>query len=69
MTFDPELLFHGGGQTSIKTVDMHTSGEPARIIYSGWPQMEGTLLEQRREAMTKYDHLRSRVIQEPRGHE
>ncbi|KAJ5461760.1 uncharacterized protein N7458_003312 [Penicillium daleae] len=52
----------------IKCIDMHTTGEPTRIIYSGFPRLQGTLLEQRDQAMTQYDHIRKRLMLEPRGH-
>ncbi|KAI1620383.1 putative proline racemase [Exophiala viscosa] len=52
----------------IKCVDMHTTGEPTRIIYSGYPNLTGTLLEQRAQALTEYDHIRKRLMFEPRGH-
>ncbi|KAL6241009.1 hypothetical protein RBB50_012104 [Rhinocladiella similis] len=53
----------------IRCVDMHTCGEPARIIYSGFPRMTGTtLLAKREQASKEYDHIRRRVILEPRGH-
>jgi trans-L-3-hydroxyproline dehydratase len=55
-------------KNAIKCVDMHTTGEPTRIVYSGFPRLEGTLLEQRETAMAKYDHLRKRMMLEPRGH-
>ena len=47
---------------------MHTTGEPTRIIYSGFPNLKGTLLEQRDQAMKQYDHIRKRIMLEPRGH-
>ncbi|EXJ84624.1 hypothetical protein A1O3_05294 [Capronia epimyces CBS 606.96] len=53
---------------SIKCVDMHTTGEPTRIVYSGFPNLTGTLLEKRREASEKHDHIRRRLLWEPRGH-
>lgn len=52
----------------IRCVDMHTTGEPTRIVYSGFPKMLGTLLEQREQASRKYDHIRRRLLLEPRGH-
>lgn len=52
----------------IKCIDMHTTGEPTRIIYSGWPHLSGTLLDQREQSMAQYDHLRKRIMLEPRGH-
>jgi trans-L-3-hydroxyproline dehydratase len=52
----------------IHTVEMHTCGEPTRIIVKGFPELRGTLLEQRAEAKEKYNHLRKRLMWEPRGH-
>ncbi|KAF9888461.1 hypothetical protein FE257_008568 [Aspergillus nanangensis] len=53
---------------AIKCIDMHTTGEPTRIVYSGFPRLEGTLLDQRDQARNEYDHLRKRLMLEPRGH-
>ncbi|KAI9731638.1 MAG: Trans-L-3-hydroxyproline dehydratase [Claussenomyces sp. TS43310] len=36
----------------ISCVEMHTTGEPVRIVYAGFPETHGTLLEQRTEAST-----------------
>ena len=53
----------------IGTVDMHTGGEPLRVITSGLPQLEGsTVLEKRRYFREHYDHLRTGLMWEPRGH-
>ena len=53
----------------IKTVEMHTGGEPLRIVVSGYPLLKGeTILEKRRYAKEKVDHLRKMLILEPRGH-
>ncbi|KAH0840391.1 Trans-L-3-hydroxyproline dehydratase [Fonsecaea pedrosoi] len=52
----------------ISCIEMHTCGEPTRIVIDGYPDLHGTLLEQRAEAKTKYDSLRQRVLLEPRGH-
>lgn len=60
------LPFTGG--TTISTVEMHTTGEPTRIIYSGYPDLTGPLLTQRHQALTTHDHLRRRLNHEPRGH-
>jgi trans-L-3-hydroxyproline dehydratase len=57
------------GTEAISCVEMHTTGEPTRIIYSGFPKLQGALLEQRAQAKRQYDHLRRRVMLEPRGHE
>ncbi|KAH6974304.1 proline racemase [Ilyonectria sp. MPI-CAGE-AT-0026] len=56
------------GHSPIECIDLHTSGQPARIVVRGFPLLQGTLLEQRSQARSKYDHLRSRIILEPRGH-
>lgn len=53
---------------AIQCVDMHTTGEPTRIVVSGYPSLQGTLAEQRVMAMSEHDHLRRRLILEPRGH-
>lgn len=53
----------------IKTIDMHTEGEPLRIFISGYPAIEGaTILERRRFAKENLDHIRTSLIWEPRGH-
>jgi proline racemase len=54
----------------LSTVEMHTGGEPTRIIVDGWPEFVGkTLLEKRREAKERFDHLRRGLMLEPRGHD
>ncbi|MBV8393424.1 MAG: proline racemase family protein [Alphaproteobacteria bacterium] len=54
----------------ISTVEMHTGGEPTRIVVDGWPKFRApTLLDKRRECLEKHDHLRRGLMFEPRGHE
>jgi trans-L-3-hydroxyproline dehydratase len=54
---------------SLRTIDMHTGGEPTRIILEGWPAFTApTLLGKRREAREQHDHLRRALMHEPRGH-
>jgi proline racemase len=54
----------------LSTVEMHTGGEPTRIIVDGWPRLEApTLLGKRREAKERWDHLRRGLMLEPRGHD
>lgn len=54
---------------SINTTDMHTGGEPLRIITSGYPEIQGnTVLEKRRYVRENLDHLRTMLMHEPRGH-
>jgi trans-L-3-hydroxyproline dehydratase len=53
----------------IATIDMHTGGEPLRIITDGLPDLEGrTVLEKRRFFREHLDHLRTGLMFEPRGH-
>jgi proline racemase len=53
----------------ITTIDAHTAGEPLRLIVDGFPPVEGaTILEQRAFAREHYDHLRTALMLEPRGH-
>lgn len=54
---------------AIETVEMHTGGEPVRIVTDGFPVIPGsTILEKRRYAREHLDHLRKLLIFEPRGH-
>lgn len=53
----------------ITSLDSHTEGEPLRIFTSGLPQLKGdTILERRRFMKENYDHLRTALLFEPRGH-
>jgi trans-L-3-hydroxyproline dehydratase len=53
----------------IRTIDAHTAGEPLRLIVDGFPEVEGaTVLEQREFVREHYDHLRTALMLEPRGH-
>ncbi|MDG2205601.1 MAG: proline racemase family protein, partial [Alphaproteobacteria bacterium] len=54
---------------TIRTIDMHTGGEPVRIVTEGYPDIPGkTILEKRRYVRDNLDHLRKFLIYEPRGH-
>jgi trans-L-3-hydroxyproline dehydratase len=53
----------------VTTIDAHTAGEPLRIISGGFPTIEGkSILEKRRFAKEYYNHLRTALMWEPRGH-
>ncbi len=53
----------------IRTVEMHTGGEPVRIVVAGYPEVPGeTILDKRRYARDRLDHLRRFLMHEPRGH-
>ncbi|MEP7223619.1 MAG: proline racemase family protein [Actinomycetota bacterium] len=53
----------------IRTVDYHTAGEPFRIVVGGIDAPEGaTILDKRRDAHERFDHIRGLLVHEPRGH-
>ncbi len=58
----------------ISVTDMHTGGEPVRIIdardeRTGWPEPQGnSILEKRAFAKAHQDHYRKFLMFEPRGH-
>ncbi|WP_019646387.1 proline racemase family protein [Novispirillum itersonii] len=52
-----------------ETVEMHTGGEPVRIVTTGYPDIPGdTLLAKRRYVQTHLDAYRRFLMLEPRGH-
>lgn len=54
---------------NITTFDTHTGGEPLRIITGGLPEIRGnSILERRRYMKENFDHLRTALMWEPRGH-
>ena len=54
---------------SIKTIDMHTGGEPLRVIVGGFPDLKGnSVLDYRRYRKDNFDNLRTALMFEPRGH-
>lgn len=56
-------------QTMISTVEMHTGGEPFRIVTSGFPRAPGARIVERRAWLKAHaDHLRRAIMFEPRGH-
>jgi proline racemase len=53
----------------IRTIDMHTGGEPLRVFIDGLPEIKGkTILEKRRYFRDNYDYIRTGTMWEPRGH-
>ncbi|WP_312126795.1 trans-3-hydroxy-L-proline dehydratase [Pseudomonas sp.] len=54
---------------SINTVEVHTGGEPFRIITSGLPRLSGrTIVERRAWVREHADDIRKALMFEPRGH-
>ncbi len=57
------------GPLRVQSVDYHTAGEPFRIVTGGAPPLEGgSILEKRRFALERLDHVRRLLVNEPRGH-
>lgn len=53
----------------ITVIDMHTGGEPLRVITGGLPPIAGgSVLEKRRYFSEHLDQLRTGLMWEPRGH-
>jgi trans-L-3-hydroxyproline dehydratase len=50
-------------------MDMHTGGEPLRILVDGYPVVPGgSILEKRRFFRDHLDYIRKGIMWEPRGH-
>ena len=53
----------------VEAVDYHTGGEPFRIVTGGVEPLQGaTILDRRRDALERLDHIRRLLVFEPRGH-
>lgn len=56
-------------EASIKAIDTHTQGEFTRIVIDGFPEPKGeTMLEKMDYVAEYFDHYRSALMNEPRGH-
>ena len=54
---------------TLNTVEVHTGGEPFRIVTNGFPRLTGkTIVERRAWIQENADELRRAVMLEPRGH-
>jgi 4-hydroxyproline epimerase len=52
----------------IEVIDSHTGGEPTRVVVAGGPDLgSGSLAERRERFRRDFDHVRSAVVNEPRG--
>jgi 4-hydroxyproline epimerase len=55
---------------ALHVIDSHTEGEPTRVVTAGWPELRADDMAGRREELLReWDHLRSAVVCEPRGHD
>jgi proline racemase len=53
----------------ISAIDTHTAGEPTRIVLGGLPPIPGTTMFEKKRFMIEHlDHIRTLLVQEPRGH-
>ena len=52
-----------------RCIDMHTGGEPLRVVMQGAPEIKASsVLDYRRQMQTDHDHFRKQLMWEPRGH-
>ncbi len=53
----------------IQTIDLHTCGQPLRVISNGLPTLKGNnVLAFRKDFQIRFEHYRKILIHEPRGH-
>lgn len=56
-------------EAQLQVVDAHTSGEFCRMVIGGFPEPEGnTMIEKKKWMESNYDHVRTALMLEPRGH-
>ena len=56
-------------QLRLTTIESHTCGHPTRVVVDGLPSFAGvSVAEQRACARGEFDHLRTFLCREPRGH-
>lgn len=52
-----------------RCIDMHTGGEPLRVVIQGAPELKAdSILDYRRQMQDSHDHFRKKLMWEPRGH-
>lgn len=52
-----------------RCIDMHTGGEPLRVVMQGAPEINAnSILDYRRKMQSDHDHFRKKIMWEPRGH-
>src|SRR5438046_7202534 len=60
---------NAGSRLMCRPVDQVSAGDPFRIVSGGVPALQGkTILEKRRFALERLDHIRQLLVFEPRGH-
>ncbi|KPU43521.1 proline racemase [Oxobacter pfennigii] len=69
MDLVPKLIINETKEKTFLAVDTHTMGEPTRIIMEGFPKLQGETMMERKWFLEKnYDHYRTALMLEPRGH-
>lgn len=69
MIFSPKLN-ENLIEAKFTSVNTHTGGEATRIVMSGFPRLTGeTMIERKNFLIKNYDHYRTALMLEPRGHE
>lgn len=60
----------GAFPETLEVIDSHTEGEPTRVVIGGWPELEDSTMEGRREELDRrFGPLWRGAILEPRGHD
>jgi 4-hydroxyproline epimerase len=56
-------------EKKLTAIDSHTGGEPTRVVIGGFPELgNGSIAEKLDKFRSGFDHLRSAIVNEPRGH-
>lgn len=64
-----KMNWERGDGSKVESIEMHTGGEPLRVLTKGLPEIKGkTILEKRRFFREHFDHIRTGTMWEPRGH-
>mgnify|MGYP000002638829 CR=1 FL=1 len=54
----------------VHIIDSHTGGEPTRLVMSGFPQLAGTSMAEKRDSLrNQHDQWRRACLLEPRGND
>ena len=54
----------------VQVIDSHTGGEPTRLVISGFPDLPGTTMAEKRDLLRdRHDHWRRACLLEPRGND
>lgn len=67
---DGIFRFSMANSMRIRAIDSHTGGEPTRVVIDGLPDLgPGTMAARLEVFRREYDHLRTAIVREPRGHD